>query len=265
MKPMMQETVIPWLVDCRGHDKVHVSQTFQTYGISESGLDEAVAGLIGPDEARVSFRASFPQISLRVAVEGKPGEAQARLDELSERVRQRISSFVYGEGDVAMEDVVGRILTERHLTLGVAESCTGGMIGHRITNVPGSSNYFLADLVTYSNDSKSKILGVREQTLKEHGAVSEQCVLEMAAGVRKVAGADIGLATSGIAGPAGGTPQRPVGTVCIALVANGFSNSRTYKFGGTRDWVKTLTSQVALDWVRRYLLGLPLGEPLFRR
>jgi nicotinamide-nucleotide amidase len=265
MKPMMEETVIPWLVDSRGHDKVHVSQTFQTYGISESGLDEAVAGLIGADEARVSFRASFPQISLRVAVEGKPGEAQAKLDELSARVRERIASFVYGEGDVTMEDVLGRILTERHLSLGVAESCTGGLIGHRITNVPGSSNYFHADLVTYSNDSKIKILGVREETLKEHGAVSDQCVLEMAAGVRKVAGTDIGVATSGVAGPGGGTPQRPVGTVCIALVADGFSAARTYKFGGTRDWVKTLTSQVALDWIRRYLLGLPLGEPLFRR
>ena len=164
-----------------------------------------------------------------------------------------------------MEDVVGRLLTERHLKLGVAESCTGGMIGHRITNVAGSSNYFIADLVTYSNDSKVKLLGVSEETLKQHGAVSEQCVLEMAAGVRKVTGADIGVATSGVAGPGGGTPERPVGTVCIALVADGFKASRTYKMWGTRDWIKTLTSQVALDWIRRYLLGLPMGEGLFRR
>src|SRR5208337_445101 len=149
MKPMMEQIVIPWLVDSRGHDKIHVSQTFQTYGISESGLDQAVAGLIKPEEARVSFRASFPQISLRVAVEGTPTEAQTRLDELSARVREKISEYVYGEGDVTMEDVVGRLLTERHLKLGVAESCTGGMIGHRITNVAGSSNYFIADLVTY--------------------------------------------------------------------------------------------------------------------
>ncbi|MGO9057414.1 MAG: competence/damage-inducible protein A [Candidatus Binataceae bacterium] len=265
MKPMMEQIVIPWLVDSRGHDKIHVSQTFQTYGISESGLDQAVAGLIKPEEARVSFRASFPQISLRVAVEGTPTEAQTRLDELSARVREKISEYVYGEGDVTMEDVVGRLLTERHLKLGVAESCTGGMIGHRITNVAGSSNYFIADLVTYSNESKVKLLGVSEDTLKQHGAVSEQCVLEMAAGVRKVTGADIGLATSGVAGPGGGTPERPVGTVCIALVADGFKASRTYKMWGTRDWIKTLTSQVALDWIRRYMLGLPMGEGLFRR
>jgi nicotinamide-nucleotide amidase len=265
MKPMMEQIVIPWLVDSRGHDKVHVSQTFQTYGISESGLDEAVAGLIHADEARVSFRASFPQISLRVSVEGKPGDAQTRLDELSARVRERIADFVYGEGDVTMEEVVGRLLTERHLSLGVAESCTGGMIGHRITNVPGSSNYFLADLVAYTNALKIKLLGVSEETLKNHGAVSEPCVLEMAAGVRKVAGADIGIATSGVAGPGGGTPERPVGTVCIALAADGFSAARTYKMWGNRDWVKTLTSQVALDWIRRHLLGQPLGEGLFRR
>ncbi len=265
MKPMMEQIVIPWLVESRGHDRIHVSQTFQTYGISESGLDEAVAGLIKPDEARVSFRASFPQISLRVAVEGSPGEAQTRLDELSARVRERISDFVYGEGDVTMEDVIGRLLTERHLTLAVAESCTGGLVGHRITNVAGASNYLLADLVTYSNESKIKLLGVSEETLKRHGAVSDQCVLEMAAGVREVAGANIGLATSGIAGPGGGTPEKPVGTVCIALVAEGFKFSRSYRMWGTRDWVKTLASQVALDWIRRYLLGLPMGEGLFRR
>ncbi len=265
MKPMMEQIVIPWLVESRGHDKVHLSQTFQTYGISESALDEAVAGLIKPEEARVSFRASFPQISLRVSVEGPPGEAQTRLDELSQRVRERIAEFVYGEGDVTMEEVVGRLLTERHLTLAVAESCTGGLIGHRITNVAGASNYLRADLVTYSNESKTKLLGVSEDTLKQHGAVSDQCVLEMAAGVRRVAQADIGIATSGIAGPGGGTAEKPVGTVCIALVADGFKTSRTYRMWGTRDWIKTLASQVALDWVRRYLLGLPMGEGLFRR
>jgi nicotinamide-nucleotide amidase len=265
MKPMMEEIVIPWLVDSRGHDKVHLSQTFQTYGISESALDEAVAGLIKPEEARVSFRASFPQISLRVSVEGIPGEAQERLDELSQRVREKISEFVYGEGDITMEQVVGRLLSERHLTLAVAESCTGGLIGHRITNVAGASNYLLADLITYSNESKMKFLGVSDETLKKYGAVSDQCVLEMAAGVRKVTGADIGLATSGIAGPGGGTPEKPVGTVNIALVAEGFKFARSYRMGGTRDWIKTLASQVALDWIRRHLLGLPMGEGLFRR
>jgi nicotinamide-nucleotide amidase len=266
MKPMMEETVIPWLVANRGRETVYAARTFQTFGISESALDEAVAGLIQADEGRVSFRASFPQISLRIRVEGKPGEVEQKLEALCARVRGKISSFVFAEGETTMEEVVGRLLTEKRLTLALAESCTGGLIGHRLTNVPGSSNYLAADLVTYSNDAKIKVLGVRQETIKQYGAVSEQCVLEMAEGARRATGSDIAVATSGIAGPTGGTPERPVGTVCVALVAEGFSASRRYQLWGTRDWVKLLTSQVALDWIRRRALGLPVGEStLIRR
>src|SRR4029077_567507 len=136
MKPMMENEVIPWLRANRGSDKVFATRIFQTFGISESGLDEAVAGLIRPEEARVGFRASFPQISLKVQVEDMPGIAESRLDELSERVRGRIGNYIYGEGDRTMEEVVGELLTEKRLTLAVSESCTGGLIGHRLTNVP---------------------------------------------------------------------------------------------------------------------------------
>jgi nicotinamide-nucleotide amidase len=266
MKPMMEDTVIPWLKKNRGSDTIYAVRVFQTFGISESGLDEAVAGLIKPEEARVAFRAAFPQISLRVTVEGKPGAAERKLEELSERVRGRIAKFVYAEGNASMEEVVAQLLTERKIKLAVAESCTGGLIGHRLTNVPGSSKFFLGDFVTYSNELKTGILGVREETLKQHGAVSEQCVLEMAAGARERAGADVAIATSGVAGPDGGTPEHPVGTVCIALVGNGTRAARRYQLRGNRDWIKILTAQVALDWLRRYALGLPLGEStLFRR
>jgi len=260
MKPMMEETVIPWLTANRGADTVFAVRVFQTFGISESGLDEEVAGLIGPEEGRVAFRASFPQISLRVTVEGRPGEAQRKLEELCGRIRAKISQWIYAEGDASMEEVVGGLLTERGLKLAIAESCTGGLIGHRLTNVPGSSRYFSADLVTYSNETKMALLGVSERTLKEHGAVSEECVLEMAAGARARAGADLAISTSGIAGPEGGSPGRPVGTVCIALVAADQSVSRRYQLRGTRDWVKLWTSQIALDWIRRYVLGLPISE-----
>jgi nicotinamide-nucleotide amidase len=265
MKPMIEESVIPWLVANRGRDTVYASRTFQTFGISESALDEAVSGLIHPDEGRVSFRASFPQISLRILVEGAPAEVAKKLESLCARVREKISSFAFAEGETTMEEVVGRLLTEKRLTLAIAESCTGGLIGHRLTNVAGSSNYLKADLVTYSNDSKVKVLGVREETLQQHGAVSEQCVLEMAAGARRVAGSDIAIATSGIAGPSGGTAERPVGTVCIAMVAEGVSASRRYQLWGTRDWIKLLTSQVALDWIRRHSLGLPVSESMLIR
>jgi len=266
MKPMMEEQVIPWIRTNRGNDKIFATRIFQTFGISESGLDEQVAGLIRPEEAKVGFRASFPQISLKVMVEDLPGIAERRLDELSERVRGRVGNYIYGEGEITMEQVVAELLTEKNLKLAVAESCTGGLIGHRITNVPGSSRFFVGDLVTYSNEMKQGILGVRDETLRQHGAVSEECVIEMAAGARKRSGADVAIATSGIAGPEGGTPDRPVGTVCIALVADDVRVSRRYQMRGTRDWVKLLTSQVALDWLRRFALGLPLGESiLFRR
>lgn len=266
MKPMMEEIVIPWIRANRGRDTIYAVRSFQTFGISESALDEAVAGLIKPEEGRVAFRAAFPQISLRVTVEGKPGEAERKLEELAERVRAKVGESIFAEGETTMEAHVGKLLSDKNLMLAVAESCTGGLIGHRLTNIPGSSRYLKADLVTYSNESKTRILGVSEQTLAQHGAVSEPCVLEMAAGALRVAGADVAVATSGIAGPDGGTPDKPVGTVCVALVGAGVSASRTYKLWGARDWVKLLTSQIALDWLRRYASGLPLNDvPLFRR
>jgi len=266
MKPMMENWVVPWLGKNRGTNKVFAVRIFQTFGISESGLDQAVQGLIKPQEGKVGFRASFPQISMKIAVEGEPGEAETRLEELSERVREKISNYVFAEGDASMEEVVAQLLIHHHLKLAVAESCTGGLIGHRLTNVPGSSKFLLADLVTYSNEMKQELLGVTEATLKAHGAVSEECVREMAAGARKRAGADVGIATSGIAGPDGGTPDKPVGTVCIALDSDDVKTSRRYQMRGTRDWVKLLGSQVALDWLRRYALRIPIEESqLFRR
>jgi nicotinamide-nucleotide amidase len=266
MKPMLDQQVVPWVRANRGSEKIFATRIFQTFGISESGLDEAVAGLIRPDEAKVGFRASFPQISLKIMVEDSPGIAEQRLAELSQRVRSRVGSYIYAEGDSTMEEVVAELLTQKRLKLAVAESCTGGLIGHRLTNVPGSSAFFLGDFVTYSNEMKSELLGVSQNTLQDYGAVSEQCVVEMAAGARARAAADVAIATSGVAGPEGGTPQHPIGTVCIALVAEGVTAARRHQMRGARDWIKLLTSQVALDWIRRHALGLPLGESLlFRR
>jgi nicotinamide-nucleotide amidase len=225
-----------------------------------------VLGLIKPEEGRVAFRASFPQISMRITVEGEPGDAERKLEELSARVREKISNYLFAEGDASMEEVVGRLLTAKKLKLAIAESCTGGLIGHRLTNIAGSSNYLLADLVTYSNEAKQDLLGVQTATLEKFGAVSEECVREMAAGARKRMGASVAIATSGIAGPDGGTADKPVGTVCIALDSEGVKASRRYQMRGTRDWIKLLTSQVALDWLRRFALGLEIGESaLFRR
>ncbi len=266
MKPMMENWVVPWIAKNRGSNKLFAVRIFQTFGISESGLDQAVAGLIRPEEGRVAFRASFPQISMRITVEGEPGAAERKLEELSERVRAKISNHLFAEGDASMEEVVGRLLIAQGLKLAIAESCTGGLIGHRLTNVPGSSKFLKADLVTYSNESKAAILGVSQETLKAFGAVSEECVREMAAGVRKRIGADLAIATSGIAGPDGGSVEKPVGTVYIALDSEEVKTAHRYQMRGTRDWIKLLTSQVALDWMRRFALKIPIEESqLFKR
>ena len=265
MKPMMEETVLPWVREMRGGGDLFLTRTFQTFGISESGLDEMIAGTIDEDEGRVGFRANFPQISMRLTVRGRPGEAEPRLESLSERIRTKIGTYVYGEGDVTMEEVVGRLLKENGKTFGLAEACSGGLVGHRVTNVPGSSAYFQGTIVAYSNTAKTQLLGVKPHTLQLHGAVSEEVVGEMAAGVRERLATDIGIAMTGIAGPDGATEDKPVGTACLALANESTLVSRRYKLWGNREWIKTLISQLALDWVRRSLLGVPINEASFIR
>jgi nicotinamide-nucleotide amidase len=265
MKPMMEETVLPWLREMRGGGDVFLTRTFQTFGISESGLDELVAGTVNEQEGRLAFRASFPQISLRVTVRGAAHEVEAKLDELSNRIRARIGSFVYGEGEVTMEEVVGQLLREKKKTLSLAEACSGGLVSHRLTNVPGSSAYFYGTVIAYSDAAKIQLLGVKPETLRQHGAVSEETVREMATGVRERLGTDLGVAITGIAGPDGGTPEKPVGAVCLALATDGSVVSRRYQLWGNREWIKTLVSQLGLDWVRRALLGLTIAESGFIR
>ena len=265
MKPMVEETVLPWLRAQRGSD-VYLAHTFQTFGISESGLDELVAGAVDPAEGRVSFRASFPEVSVRVVVHGAPDEAATRLASVAVRMRERLGEFCYGEGTTSMEEVVGRVLAKRGWKLALAESCTGGLIGHRVTAIPGSSAYFLGGVEAYANTAKMTLLGVRRETLERHGAVSEECAGEMAAGARAAFKADVAVSTTGIAGPDGGTPEKPVGYVCFGLATPDGVTTRTHQLWGTRDWVKLLASQVALDMVRRAALGLAPWDPsLFRR
>src|SRR5437667_3178489 len=223
------------------------------------------AGLVEPAEARVSFRASFPEISLRIVVHGEPASAAARLEALAARIRERIGPYVYGEGPVTLEEVVGRLLRERELTLALAESVTGGLVGHRVTNVPGSSAYLRGAVVAYANRAKRQLLGVRQETLDAHGAGSGQTAAGMTGGARSVFGTDLGRATTGIAGPEAATADKPAGTLWLALAAADGTVVRRYQLWGTRDWMKLLASQIALDWLRRHALGQPvIDSQLFR-
>lgn len=265
MKPMFEETALPWIASRCDPGRVVVSRTFSTFGLPESVLDERLRGVVPASRGRLAFRASFPKISVRVSVAGPPESAGRELDALAVDVRSRIAEVVYADGDSKMEEVVGQLLTSKGLRVATAESCTGGLIGSRITDVAGSSAYYSGGIVAYSNDLKERVLGVSVKTLEQFGAVSEETAREMAVGALRLTGADIAISTTGIAGPDGGTPDKPVGTVAIAIArgsdAGSEVESRLYHFWGGRDWVKTLTAQVALDWIRRSLLGLPALEP----
>lgn len=265
MKPMFDERVVPWLTTLPGVGAEPVTRVFQTFGMSESALGEAVTGLVGIDEAQVSYRASFPKIAVKLILPGTLEGAERKIDGLAARVREALGPVVYAEGEATMEEEVGRVLLERGATMAAAESCSGGLIGHRVTEVAGSSAYFLADFVTYSNEMKQELLGVSAATLEAHGAVSEETVREMAAGARRRSGASVAVATSGVAGPDGGTEEKPVGTVCFGLDADGVQISARHQLWGTRQWIKLLTSQIALDWIRRWALGLPVLESGLRR
>ncbi len=266
MKHLMADRVLPWLQALRSADEAWRSHTFQTFGISESALDEMVADAVDPTAVRLAFRAAFPQISLRVTVQGHPGDLEARLAGAAAAIRERLGEYCYAEGDMTMEGEVGRLLAAGGATIAVAESCTGGLVAHRLTNIAGSSAYVLGGVVAYSNEIKQSALGVDAATLARHGAVSTEVAEEMARGVRRATGADYGLATTGIAGPGGGSAEKPVGTVCIAIDGPSGAHSHRYQLWGNREWVKLLASQIALDWVRRAVLGQdPSASAVLRR
>jgi nicotinamide-nucleotide amidase len=256
MRAMVAASLVPWIRG-RAPGRRFASRTFSIFGLSESRIDALLEGAFAAEEARVAFRAAFPRMQVRLTVTGGAGEAlERRLDALAGRVRERLGHHVYAEGDEGLEETVGRLLRARGLTLAVAESCTGGRIGDRVTDVPGSSAYFLLGVAAYANAVKRQVLGVPAEVLDVHGAVSTEVAEAMARGARRAAGADVGLSTTGIAGPGGGTEEKPVGTVCVGLAWEGGTWSRRYDLGARdREWIKGMTAQIALDRLRRWLLG----------
>ncbi len=257
MKEMMDGSVIPFLAPLAAEQVIR-HRTILTTGIAESflaaqlgDLDQLLGG------ASLAFLPSPSGVRLRITVHGRtPSEADGTVREVEERIRSKVSRYIYGTDDEDLETVLGRMLAEKKLTIAVAESCTGGLIAHRLTNVPGSSAYFERGVVTYSDASKTGLLGVPEQTIGAHGAVSREAAESMALAVRTTARTDIGLSTTGIAGPAGGTPSKPVGTVWIGIADRAGTLALKFNFGEGRARVKERASQAALELVRRRLLNL---------
>ena len=255
---MIREKGIPVIVQRFGAAKeVFRTRTLHVYGLSESKLGEMLAD-VSRDETdyHLAFLPRFPIIRLRMDANAGTAEDADRLLALKQAVlNERLKENIISDDGRSMGKVVLGLLESKALTLAVAESITGGMIGEMITRVPGSSLTFMGSIVSYSNEMKIRVLGVSDQTIQAQGAVSHACAREMAVGARKVGNAEIGLSVTGIAGPDGGTPDKPVGTFYLGLSTPEFTTSRGFLLPGTREWVRTLAAMQALDLLRRHLLG----------
>jgi nicotinamide-nucleotide amidase len=259
LKPMMTAVAEGPLRQRAGGQPL-MRRVIKITGRSESHTEEAVQPLYAEwaqaaIPISVTILASLGQIELHLsACCASRADAEAALDEAVERVKGVMGMHVYSTDGRPLEEVLGAMLAERTLTIGVAESCTGGLILSRLTDVPGSSRYVERGVVTYSNSSKVELLGVPEELIRQHGAVSEAVATAMADGIKTRSKVDIGVGVTGIAGPDGGTPEKPVGTVAIAVVSPSGSRVRSFRFVGGREMVKFQASQAALDMVRRMLL-----------
>ncbi|HEX6190497.1 MAG TPA: competence/damage-inducible protein A [Pyrinomonadaceae bacterium] len=255
MKPMFENHVKPRLEKIAG-DVRFATRLMRVTGMGESAVDEKISPIYTQFEnpqTTILFNSSEIEIHLR-AHGRTEGDAEALLDHLSLKIEQALGNSVFSFRGETMEEVVGRRLAMTDFTLAVAESCTGGLIAQRLTGVPGSSKYFIEGLVTYSNESKTRLLGVDKKLIKEFGAVSQQVARDMARGVRHKAKTDFGLAVTGIAGPDGGTKEKPVGLVYIALADDAHTEHKKLTLPGDRELIRWRASQAALDMLRRRLI-----------
>ncbi len=257
MTAILSEEFLPWLTQ-RLHGPAIRQITLRTTGISESNL----AGLLGDLDtllkgARLAFLPSPAGVRLRVTVQDHdPVIAEKRLQEVESGIRAKAAKFIFATGTQELEETVGKLLARRKFTISVAESCTGGLIADYLTDVSGSSGYFERGVVAYSNRSKIELLGVPGQLIQEHGSVSREVAEAMARGIRSISGTTIGISTTGIAGPTGATPEKPVGLVWIGYADEGGSLAIKLNLGNDRRRVKERAATAALDLVRRKLMKI---------
>jgi nicotinamide-nucleotide amidase len=256
MRGMLKEELLPILAGMVGADPdVVLSRTLRTTGIGESALAELLGDLAkGVDGLPLAFLPAWPGVDLRLTSVGRRGpSAEASLTAATAKLRAVAARYVYGLDDTDLAAVVLQMCRERKLMIAVAESCTGGLIGGRLTAIPGSSEVFVGGVISYSDVVKQEKLGVRLDTLRESGAVSEAVAREMAEGACREFGAGVGIAVTGIAGPTGGTPEKPEGTVWLAVSVSGATHASNRRFVGDREEVRQRAAQASLDMVRRAL------------
>jgi nicotinamide-nucleotide amidase len=252
LRPMFADQVLPLIEGRFGCPAGYACTVLKTTGIGESFVEEKISPGLSPLVAsglEIGYCARTGEVDLRFVARG--ASALEIVRQAEDLARDQLRGFIYGRDPESLEAVVVRGLAAKKQTLALAESCTGGYVANRVTNVPGASEIFLGGLVTYSNQAKTTFLGVRSETLSAHGAVSEAAAREMAEGARQRTGADHALAVTGIAGPGGGTPEKPVGTVYIALASKQGTEAHHRLNDYDRETFKYVTSQQALDLLRR--------------
>lgn len=259
MKELLVDRVIPRLAVLHEGKAKHVRQkVYKVFGLSETEINRRVGHLEKEEDGRVriGYYPVFPEVHLSLTViDDDEAVAISMFKDLENEVKTALEDELFGTDDETMESVVGELLRDREKMLATAESCSGGLIGHKITSVPGSSNYFSGGVIAYSNALKKKLLGVDPELLTTYGAVSSAVAKAMAAGIRSRTNADIGLSVTGIAGPTGGTPEKPVGTVFIGLATTETVIEIHSLFSGDRWQIQELTAVKSLDLLRRFLLG----------
>lgn len=250
---IFKDSVIPWLAS--ESEQKFEQRIVRCFGMPESEVAQKLEG-IDVKPAELAYQVKYPDILLRLtAYHADQREARAALDAAAAKLAERLGDVIYAVGETSMQEVVGNMLRDAGMTLATAESCTGGLVADLLTDVPGASEYFDRGMVTYSNASKMQMLGVSEETLRANGAVSRETAMAMAEGVRRVSGTSLGISLTGIAGPGGGTSDKPTGTVHMALATPDGTNAYHYVFARDRRWFKKMAATAALDALRRYLLS----------
>lgn len=256
MKPMFEESVKPYLQYLT--DDILVSKTLRFYGIGESSLENAIIDIINEQSnPTIAPYAKDTEVTLRITAKAISEEvAMDLINPVIDKIEDRVGQYIYSQGESTLEDTVAEMLVNKNLTISVAESCTGGMVSSNLINYPGISSVFMEGCITYSNEAKMKSLGVKKETLDKFGAVSEETAREMAEGIARRYNTNIGISTTGIAGPEGGTKEKPVGLVYFGIYINGKTIVKRYIFNGSRQQVRLRATKTILNDLRLELINL---------
>jgi nicotinamide-nucleotide amidase len=256
LKPMFEDSVVPFLSGKACGSEVVKYRIFKLTGISESAVQDLLKDLEGQGNPGIAYMAKPAEIQVRISARAADDrQAEGLLEEFSGKIRPLLDKYIFALDEDILEEQVGKLLLEKGLTLGTAESCTGGMIASRLTDIPGSSDYFKGGIVSYTNEVKNKVLGVSQEILNTFGAVSRETAEAMALGAREKINADLGLSVTGVAGPGGGTAEKPRGLVYIALAAADKVICREHHFAGSRAAVRQGTVNSSLNLLRQHLAG----------